>query len=253
MNKLYKDLPWMEIHEFLLMAGNIHKPKEFCLYIAENVSSLIPFDQARIFFFNNNGKIFDTVLYGNGADRNWIDAYFQYYSKLEDGRYSLVQNGLRTESSIFHNYYDWSNAQSSEFISDYIVPQGLQYSLVVLFHDESELTKAVCTFDRTIQSNFTKKELAIIEVLQAHLDNLHKNLFVVIEEKIQDIGSNESELSLLTQREKEIVKLICAGLTSANISNKLYISKSTVYRHIANIYEKLHISNRQELMLISLK
>lgn len=251
MNKHGIDLPWMKIHEFLLMTGEIRDPKELCLHIAKNIDRLIPYDQARIFFFNNNGNIFDTVLYGYGADRNWIEAYFQHYSKLEGGRYSLVQNEVHPK--IFYNYFDWSNEERSEFIVDYISPQGLQYSLVTIFHDESNLTKAVCTLDRTTQNNFTEKELAIIEVLQAHLDNLHKNLYVDVENKTQDIGSIESGLNLLTHREKEIVKLICFGLTSANISNKLCISKSTVYRHIANIYEKLHISNRQELMLMSLK
>lgn len=251
MNKLDTDLPWMKIHEFLLMSGRIREPKAFCLHFTENVNTFIPYDQARIFFYTNNGKIFDTILYG--ADRDWIEAYFQYYSELEDGRYSLFQNEFHTESSLFYNYYDWTNEQSSEFISDYIVPQGLRHSLSVIFHDESDFPKAVCIFDRTTQSNFTKRELAIIEILQAHLDNFHKNLHVVLENKDQNIGSVDAELSLLTQREKEIVKLICDGLTSANISNKLYISKSTVYRHIANIYEKLHISNRQELILLSLK
>lgn len=37
------------------------------------------------------------------------------------------------------------------------------------------------------------------------------------------------------------------GLTPTRISQRLVISVSTVYRHIANIYEKCHVTNRQEL------
>ena len=45
----------------------------------------------------------------------------------------------------------------------------------------------------------------------------------------------------------EIVELLLDGLAPALISQRLSISVNTVYRHIANIYQKCRISNRQEL------
>lgn len=52
----------------------------------------------------------------------------------------------------------------------------------------------------------------------------------------------------LTQRETEILFLLCQGLINTQISEKLNISESTVKTHFNNIYKKLNISNRTELI-----
>lgn len=50
----------------------------------------------------------------------------------------------------------------------------------------------------------------------------------------------------LTEREKQILKLIAEGLTNKSISSLLSITESTVENHIHKIYEKLNISNRAQ-------
>jgi len=55
----------------------------------------------------------------------------------------------------------------------------------------------------------------------------------------------------LTKQELVIKKLITDGKTNKEIANELHISLSTVKTHISNIYQKLNISNRKELLLKS--
>jgi DNA-binding NarL/FixJ family response regulator len=52
----------------------------------------------------------------------------------------------------------------------------------------------------------------------------------------------------LTQREKEIVKLITEGMSSPEIAEKLFISHRTVENHRANIMSKLKVRNTIELV-----
>jgi DNA-binding NarL/FixJ family response regulator len=52
----------------------------------------------------------------------------------------------------------------------------------------------------------------------------------------------------LTQREKEIVKLILDGMSSPEIAEKLFISHRTVENHRANIMNKLKVRNTIELV-----
>ena len=52
----------------------------------------------------------------------------------------------------------------------------------------------------------------------------------------------------LTQREKEIVKLLLDGLSSPEIAEKLFISHRTVENHRANIMNKLKVRNTIELV-----
>jgi LuxR family maltose regulon positive regulatory protein len=50
----------------------------------------------------------------------------------------------------------------------------------------------------------------------------------------------------LTERELEVLRLVAAGLRNRDIADELFISLSTVKRHIANAYGKLEVSSRTE-------
>jgi DNA-binding NarL/FixJ family response regulator len=54
---------------------------------------------------------------------------------------------------------------------------------------------------------------------------------------------------LLSSREREIVRLVAAGLRNRAIADRLSISEGTVKVHIHNIYEKLDVNGRIELTL----
>jgi LuxR family maltose regulon positive regulatory protein len=48
----------------------------------------------------------------------------------------------------------------------------------------------------------------------------------------------------LSDREREVLQLIVAGLTNREIAERLYIAVSTVKSHVNNIYGKMNVSNR---------
>ncbi|MCH5250085.1 MAG: response regulator transcription factor [Lachnospiraceae bacterium] len=52
----------------------------------------------------------------------------------------------------------------------------------------------------------------------------------------------------LTNRESELAVLICKGLSNAEIATELFISETTVKKHISNIFEKLGINRREQLL-----
>lgn len=57
-----------------------------------------------------------------------------------------------------------------------------------------------------------------------------------------------AEVHGLTQREREVMELAYEGLTNPEIAEELVISKYTVKRHMHNLFEKLDISTRIELV-----
>lgn len=57
------------------------------------------------------------------------------------------------------------------------------------------------------------------------------------------------QLVKLSNREEEVMKLICEGLSNEKIASTLSISVRTVETHRANIYSKLNVSNVTELMM----
>jgi len=57
----------------------------------------------------------------------------------------------------------------------------------------------------------------------------------------------------LTEKEIEIVKLICKGLSNKEIKKSLKITEQSVRAHLSRIYKKTGVSDRLQLALLSMK
>lgn len=63
-----------------------------------------------------------------------------------------------------------------------------------------------------------------------------------------DIFEENCQIFKLTAREKAIAKLICEGYKYKEIGDKLFIAERTVTKHVQNIFEKVDVSNKIELI-----
>ena len=63
--------------------------------------------------------------------------------------------------------------------------------------------------------------------------------------------NNSSEMPVLTRREKEVLELIASGMTNNEISQKLFISVTTVDTHRKNLLEKFNAKNTASLIKLS--
>ena len=55
----------------------------------------------------------------------------------------------------------------------------------------------------------------------------------------------------LSEREKEILQLLCQGLEYKEIASQINISPNTVKKHTCNIYQKLHVNSKAQVMRIA--
>ncbi|MBI2729437.1 MAG: helix-turn-helix transcriptional regulator [Sphingobacteriales bacterium] len=58
----------------------------------------------------------------------------------------------------------------------------------------------------------------------------------------------KESIYLLTEREKEVMQLLAAGLTYEKIALQLEVSHQTVKMHLKNIYRKLEVGNKIEAL-----
>lgn len=62
-----------------------------------------------------------------------------------------------------------------------------------------------------------------------------------------DAPAVDPELDQITQRERDVLRLIARGYAYKEIAKELYISVKTVETHVSSVLRKLQLSNRHEL------
>jgi DNA-binding NarL/FixJ family response regulator len=62
---------------------------------------------------------------------------------------------------------------------------------------------------------------------------------------------SENTLAMLTERERQIAKLVSAGLSNKEIGQQLNLRTGTIKVHLHNIYQKLEINNRTTLTALA--
>jgi DNA-binding NarL/FixJ family response regulator len=60
-------------------------------------------------------------------------------------------------------------------------------------------------------------------------------------------GASDTELDLLTPREKEVLRHLARGYTYKEIAGRLHLSVKTIETHVSSVLRKLQLSNRHEL------
>jgi LuxR family maltose regulon positive regulatory protein len=85
-------------------------------------------------------------------------------------------------------------------------------------------------------------------ISQGVLPSCARELLLTIERERDGEAHSTSSVLIepLSDREREVLQLIVAGLTNREIAERLYIAVSTVKSHVNNIYGKMGVSNRAQ-------
>jgi two-component system nitrate/nitrite response regulator NarL len=95
---------------------------------------------------------------------------------------------------------------------------------------------------------------ALVQSLR-HIANGHNVLPSTPSESVasQEQGTNsENGLTTLTERERQIMRLVSEGLSNKEIGRRLNIADGTIKVHLHNIFQKLEISNRTVLAALAI-
>jgi len=98
-----------------------------------------------------------------------------------------------------------------------------------------------------VLKNATKEEL-----LEA-IETVMKGRLFLSMDAAQSLRSaaDKPDMPVITRREKEVLELIAAGCTNAEIAERLFVSVSTIDTHRKNLLEKFNVRNTASLVRLA--
>ena len=117
-------------------------------------------------------------------------------------------------------------------------PFGAEHELQLSLPDPAGLTAGPgrtvrLYFVRGPGPDFSERDRAVLTLLRPHLHQAYL-----------DAERRRHPVPRLTPRQMELLHLVGAGHTNAQIARRLGISETTVRTHLENVYERLQVSSR---------
>ncbi len=99
--------------------------------------------------------------------------------------------------------------------------------------------------------NIGSGKIFSLRALTLNVNEKEKKYVAILVERIAEKPINLNKIKKnfnLTERELQVLKFICEGLSNKEIASRLYISEYTVKDHIKKIMKKLNVSSRSEII-----
>ena len=123
--------------------------------------------------------------------------------------------------------------------------EGIAVIILMLSPDQARLDDIFAAGAAAAVSKATHP-LALATLIRETLDGRVVQLYKPAESQERSSNGSAPQDSLLSAREREVLKLVAAGSTNGEIARKLWVTEQTVKFHLSNIYRKLGVANRTE-------
>jgi DNA-binding CsgD family transcriptional regulator len=199
----------------------------------EGLNRLIPSDTVSFFDLDSTSETvtFDQSLPVDDSDAEGDGVFWSHYWGCEPCSYPDRSGDLRsvTKVSDFYSDTEWHN---QAMYCDYFRPVGIEREIMLCLPGGPGKTIRLVLF-RGPGPDFTERDRKLLALLRPHLYEAYTD------------GQRRSRgLPDLTERQWQLMRLVAAGYSNAQIARRLFISEGTVRKHLENIFERLDVTNR---------
>lgn len=221
--------------------------------LLDMIRLIIKCDKATFFLTDTKQKNAITDPVGSDYPEELMQEYIDLHMHQDYARWLFATTQGHTYRTA--EWFPPGEREKAEYYREYYTKCGIHYAgLLTLAHNE-KFVGIICLYRDKSRIDFSDRDMFILDVLQKHISmrvynelfgnvNERANFVDIVEKKIDKISKEKN----LTGREKEIVNLLVQGKTIDEICEELVIAKGTIKTHTVNIYKKLDINKRIELM-----
>ncbi len=137
---------------------------------------------------------------------------------------------------------------------------GIKFIVLTVFEDNEKIFEAI----KAGAGGYLLKDDSAVNIIDAITNVVEydgipmspaiaRKTMELLKQASAPVTNEASSSSLLTDREMEILREMVTGKNYKAIGEKLFISPLTVRKHTANIYEKLHVNTRSQIINLAHK
>lgn len=176
--------------------------------------------------------------------------YMTFFLGQDDFHNTYSNSGLLiARSTDILVYSHWT--RHSEYYNDFLRLYRTHYMLSFDLRDGGRILGGLCLHRDKSTGDFSLRDKDVLANLYPHLVNSFRwyhALRSLSGKSLTYPKAPNTVLSTLTTREQEIVKRIMSGSSNATIAKELHLSVNTIKMHLQNIYGKLKVKNRTQLV-----
>jgi DNA-binding CsgD family transcriptional regulator len=204
-----------------------------------DLSGLIPCDYLAFASLDSARQVhlFMQFAPASADDSDDDTVFWKHYRDCPPCSYADRTGDLRpvTKISDFYSAKQWHD---TGMYRDVVHPDGIEHELILVLPAGPQWTAGPgrtvrLIFFRGPGPDFSERDRALLTLLRPHLH-----------QACLDAERRRAGTPQLTRRQWELLRLVAAGHTNAQIARRLCVSEGTVRKHLENIYGRLHVSSR---------
>lgn len=248
---MLKEQEWNTISNILLDLYTLNDIDVFSKRIMKMFRMLIPYTKGWFLMLDDDQNIDENTSYFIGFDEDGKDKYLKKYYDKDYIKYLYDFNSY-TVTYRDTDILDNSVRENTEFYKNFLLPKDIIYGCGIMIVRNGRITAFLNLFRDKKAGDFSDKDVYILNILKKHIENMIYNVTqfsranVSVNRSLDDFAKKYG----LTEREKNVCAMLNKGMSNQEIADKLYISVSTVKKHIYNLFNKTDVSSRG--MLVSL-
>lgn len=184
-------------------------------------------DEHRVFYIDQSFPVDPAEGVDDDSDvfwRNYWDALSCCYPSVTGDECSIT---------TISDFYTSREYHEIGMYADFVKPTGIENEAMMCLSAPAGRTRRLLLFRELGSPDFDDRDRLLLSLLRPHLNELY-----------QELQSRRRIEPDLTPRQWELMRLVAAGNSNVEIAKELFISTTTVRKHLENIFERLGVTSR---------